>query len=210
MEDRSVVMVFVRVPRAGRVKTRLAAGIGAGAALTVYRRLAERVVREARRLPRVHVRLHYTPADGGAEVRGWLAADDYVAQAEGGLGERLGAAFDQAFADGFTRVLVVGSDVPELRASHLREALAELAAGRAVVGPARDGGYYLLGLVAPAPGLFAGIDWSTDRVLRQTLERAERMGLTVRLLEVLADIDTVEDLAVWETTREGDAEADDR
>ncbi|HEU0078310.1 MAG TPA: TIGR04282 family arsenosugar biosynthesis glycosyltransferase, partial [Longimicrobiaceae bacterium] len=144
------MLVFVRAPEPGRVKTRLAAAIGAEGALRVYRRLAEHTLAEVRTLADdgVEVRVHYTPADAGAAVREWL--DDgpvYLPQAEGGdLGMRMRDAFARAFADGAECVVIVGSDLPELTAALLRRAFDALDAHPAVLGPARDGGYYLLGL----------------------------------------------------------------
>jgi uncharacterized protein len=195
LSEGGVVLIFVRAPRIGRVKTRLAADVGAEAALLVYRSLAEQVVRQARRLRGARIRVHYTPAGAEAEIRAWLGADlEYVVQAEGDLGTRLTAAFNQAFQEGFERVVVVGSDVAELRAEHLERAIGSIAEDTVVVGPAADGGYWLLGLASPAPGLFAGIDWSTEHVLGQTLDRAAEASLAVVRLDTLTDVDRADDL----------------
>jgi uncharacterized protein len=195
MSSDVAVLVFVRAPQIGRVKTRLAAAIGPAAALRIYRRLAEQVVREARMLGGAAVRVHYTPAGTEEEVRAWLGEDlHYLCQSTGDLAERLTIAFDQAFEEGFGRVLVVGSDVPGLRTALLERALRSLTARTVVVGPANDGGYYLLGLTAPAPDLFRGIDWSTPRVLEQTLSRAADARLGVVLLDELPDVDRADDI----------------
>jgi uncharacterized protein len=191
------VLVFVRAPEAGRVKTRLASAIGAEAALRVYRRLAEHTLREAAALAGegVRVRVHHTPADAGDAVRAWLGAGPvYLPQAEGDLGVRMEDAFARAFADGAERVVIVGSDLPALSAALLRRALDLLDAHPAVIGPARDGGYYLLGLTAPVPGLFGGIAWSTPGVLSATLARFRAAGMDPVLLETLADVDEAADL----------------
>jgi rSAM/selenodomain-associated transferase 1 len=195
---RRAVLVFVRAPEAGRVKTRLAAGIGAEAALRVYRRLAEHAVREALATG-AEVRVHFTPADRGGEVRVWLGDEvRYFPQAEGDLGERMEAAFDAAFADGAERAVIIGSDLPDLSAELLREAFALLDSRMAVLGPARDGGYYLLGMRAMVPGVFHGVPWSTDAVLARTLERMRDAGAEPALLATLADVDEAADLpAGW-------------
>lgn len=194
-KPKRVVLVFVRAPQRGRVKTRLAAGIGPDAALRIYRRLAEHTVAEALRLPGVEVRVHYTPAAEAAAVRRWLGRGPlYLPQADGDLGRRLTHAFADAWAAGADRVLVVGSDLPDVAAELLERAFAELEAAEAVLGPARDGGYYLLALRRPVPGVFDGIDWSTERVLRQTVERLQRADAPPTLLEPLTDVDEVEDL----------------
>lgn len=195
------VLVFVRAPELGRVKTRLAAAIGDAAALRVYRRLAEHTLREAAALAGegVQVRVHHTPAGAGDAVRAWLGDGPvYLPQAEGDLGARIEDAFARAFAEGAERVVIVGSDLPELSADLLRRALRSLDAHPAVLGPARDGGYYLLGLTRPVPDLFDGIAWSTPGVLHATLERFRAACIAPAMLEELADVDEAEDLpAGW-------------
>jgi uncharacterized protein len=195
---RRAVLVFVRAPEAGRVKTRLASAIGAEGALRVYRRLAEHTIAEVRALAAegVEVRVHYTPADAGAAVREWLGDGVvYLPQAEDGdLGMRMRDAFARAFTDGAERVVIVGSDLPELTAVLLRRAFDALDAHPAVLGPARDGGYYLLGLRGMIDGIFSGVAWSTPGVLAATLDRFQATGVKPALLDELADVDEVEDL----------------
>lgn len=195
------MLVFVRAPERGRVKTRLAAAIGDDAALRVYRRLAEHALRETAALADegVQVRVHHTPADAGPVVRAWLGEGPaYLPQAAGDLGARMEDAFARAFAGGAERVVIVGSDLPELSADLLRRAFDALDAHPAVLGPARDGGYYLMGLTRPVPGLFDGIAWSTPQVLAATLERFRAAGIVPAMLETLADVDEAEDLpAGW-------------
>jgi len=196
----NAVLIFVRAPVAGRVKTRLAAEIGADAALRVYRRLAQHAAAEARALgPVVAVRIHFTPADEGNEVRAWLGGGaEYLPQAEGDLGERMQAAFEAAFAAGFRRVVIIGSDLPGLSRSVLQRAFEEMDTHDAVLGPARDGGYYLLGMLEMIGGIFDGVPWSTPRVLDATLARLRDAGASVAMLETLADVDEAADLpAGW-------------
>lgn len=194
---RRVVLVFVRAPEAGRVKTRLAVAIGAEAALGVYTRLAEHTLAEARALAAegAEVRVHHAPADAGDAVRAWLGEGlVYLPQAEGDLGTRMRDAFARAFADGADRVVIVGSDLPALDADLLRRAFSLLDAHPAVIGPARDGGYYLLGMRAMIGGVFDGIAWSTPDVLAATLERFRAAGVHPALLEELSDVDEADDL----------------
>lgn len=194
---RRAILVFVRAPQPGLVKTRLAAAVGDQAALRIYRRLAEHTLAEVRALAAedVAVRVHYAPADAEDEVRAWLGAGPlYLPQADGDLGVRMKDAFARAFADGPERVVIVGSDLPEVSASLLRRAFELLDAEPAVIGPARDGGYYLLGLRGMIDGIFGGIEWSTSRVLLATLERFSAAGVEPAALEVLSDVDTVDDL----------------
>jgi rSAM/selenodomain-associated transferase 1 len=195
--SKPALLIFVRAPEAGRVKTRLAAAIGAEAALDVYRTLAEHTLREAEKLRTdgVEIRVHYTPADAEQAVRGWLGADaTYLPQADGDLGVRMEDAFARAFAAGARQVIIVGSDLPALSAELLRRAFRALDEHPAVLGPARDGGYYLLGLIGPVPGIFDGIAWSTPSVLAETCARFRTAGIHPPLLEELADVDVVEDL----------------
>jgi rSAM/selenodomain-associated transferase 1 len=194
---RRAVLVFVRAPQPGRVKTRLAAAIGDPAALAVYRRLAGHTLAEVRALAAdgVEVRVHYAPADAGDEMRAWLGDGPlYLPQADGDLGARMKDAFARAFGDGAERVVIVGSDLPEVSAALLRRAFELLDAHPAVIGPASDGGYYLLGLRGMADGIFDGMEWSTPHVLRTTVERFGAAGVRPAALEVLADVDTVDDL----------------
>jgi len=190
------ILIFVRAPEAGRVKTRLAAEIGADAALRVYRRLAEHAVAEARAVSAgVALRIHFTPRDAGDAVRRWLGGGaEYVAQAGGDLGARMHAAFEAAFAAGHSRVVIIGSDLPGLTAELLRDAFHQLDDHPAVLGPARDGGYYLLGLRQMVPQVFRGIAWSTGEVFAATAERLATLGITPALLPEMADVDVAADL----------------
>jgi uncharacterized protein len=186
--------VFVRAPERGRVKRRLAASVGDAAALRVYAALAAHTVREAL-ASGARVRVHCTPADAVERVRGWLGEGaEYLPQAPGDLGARMRAAFDGAFAAGCDAVVVVGSDLPAMSAALLGEAFAALETHAAVVGPASDGGYYLLGLRGPVPGIFEGVEWSTPRVLAQTLDRLRAAGADPALLPEHRDVDVAEDL----------------
>jgi rSAM/selenodomain-associated transferase 1 len=196
-----VILVFVRAPLPGTVKRRLAAGIGAEAALAVYRHLAERAVAAARALePGVRVRVHFTPAAEEESVREWLGeGPEYLPQRGEDLGERLRMACDEAFGAGYGPLLVIGSDLPGLCAGVLRQGLALLASHASVLGPALDGGYYLLGLRDPVQGVFDRIPWSSDAVLGTTLRRLAAAGLDPALLPPLRDVDSVADLpAGWE------------
>jgi uncharacterized protein len=98
------------------------------------------------------------------------------------------------FARGYTRVLIVGTDVPSLPLDHYKQALVLLEKNDLVLGPALDGGYYLIGLTKPVPALFDNIPWSTERVLALTCEKADGLGLATALLPEWRDIDTIDDL----------------
>ncbi len=194
MSDRTLV-VFVKEPRPGGVKTRLAAAVGPDAAAELYRALAESVLEATTPVPGEYERLvFFDPPEARHALREWLPGVSLRAQARGELGERLADAFARAFGRGATRVAIVGSDAPGLTRETALQALEALTEADVVLGPAEDGGYYLIALRAPHPELVRGIDWSTPAVLRQTLERAAAAGLGVRQLEPLRDVDTLEDL----------------
>ncbi|HET7462289.1 MAG TPA: TIGR04282 family arsenosugar biosynthesis glycosyltransferase [Longimicrobium sp.] len=190
----------MRAPQAGRVKTRLAAEIGDQAALRVYRRLAEHAVQEARAVGGdVALRIHFTPVDAGEAVGAWLGGGaEYLPQADADLGGRMEAAFRAAFAAGHRRVVIIGSDLPGLSADVLRDAFRRLDSHPAVLGPARDGGYYLLGLRGMVPEIFRDIPWSTGAVFERTVQRLAARGITPARLPVLGDVDVAADLpAGW-------------
>jgi rSAM/selenodomain-associated transferase 1 len=194
---REVAMVFVRHPSPGRTKTRLAEAIGDDAAVRVYRRMAERVVAGVEALSRPGL-LRWgwaAPAGEVDTVARWLGPGlAYFGQPEGDLGARLREAFRAAFAAGAERVVVVGTDCVDAGTACLEAAFEALREADAVIGPAEDGGYYLLGLARPVPQVFEDIPWSTSRAGAETVRRLQEAGASVRLLGRLLDVDTVEDL----------------
>jgi rSAM/selenodomain-associated transferase 1 len=186
------IIIFVKAPRPGFVKTRLAAAIGNEAACGAYRQLAETVLAHLAPLPRLELR--FTPDDAEDEITHWLS-DGWTAhpQGEGDLGERMHRAFTEAKGP----AIIIGSDCPQVELSDLRTAAKTLQARDAVIGPATDGGYWLIALNAPCPALFENIKWSTSDVLPKTLEKANEAGLSVQLLRELTDVDTGEDWQRW-------------
>lgn len=193
------LLIFARVPALGRVKSRLAAGVGEPAALAVYHELlavTNAAVLAAGVPATVWLADTAGPAPTAAETREWAAHRTHC-QPEGDLGTRMAAAFAAAFAAGAGRVAIIGTDCPGLRDTHLRQAFALLETNDLVLGPATDGGYYLLGLRQPYPALFQHKAWSTDSVLADTLADAGRLGLRVALLPELRDVDNAADLAEW-------------
>ncbi|TPG72071.1 TIGR04282 family arsenosugar biosynthesis glycosyltransferase [Hymenobacter nivis] len=198
------LLVFAREPVLGRGKTRLAAGIGAAAALAVYRELlALTAAAVAGAQVPATVWLAEAPAGAGAGTDPhqprpeWPGHPWRVQPAAAPLGARMAQAFAEAFAAGAGRVAVIGTDCPGLSAALLRQAFDQLQTHDVVVGPADDGGYYLLGMNRLHPKLFANKAWSTATVLPDTLADAARLGLRVAQLPVLHDIDSAEDLARW-------------
>lgn len=193
-ESDRTVLVFAKNPEPGRVKTRLAAEIGEEEAARLYRRLGRRVVDQLRGGD-YRLVVCYDPPGAGEEIVHWLDGEelDLRPQAEGELGVRLEAAFGDAFRES-RRVCVVGTDAPGVDRSLVEEAFRALDTADVVLGPAEDGGYYLMALSQPAPALFREIPWSTSAVLETTEARAREAGLTVARLRTLSDVDTAADL----------------
>jgi rSAM/selenodomain-associated transferase 1 len=200
---RRLLGVFLKAPRPGEVKTRLVPAIGPDAAAALYRALAEAVVERTRPRSGEYGRLlFFTPPEARAEMEAWLPDEALVAQEGADLGARMAAAFDECFARGAELAAIVGSDVPGLASGDVVAALDALADHDLALGPALDGGYYLIALGQPRPALFPGITWGTASVLPATMERAAALGLTVRVLEPRRDVDTLDDLrAEWKRIR---------
>ena len=200
---RAALGVFLKAPRPGAAKTRLVPALGPEAAAGLYRALAEAVVERTRSLSGEYERLlFFTPGDARAEMEAWLPGQAWIAQDGADLGARMSCAFDTAFQRGADRVALVGSDVLGLTSSEVVTALDSLGDHDLALGPAMDGGYYLIALGRPWPELFRGIAWGTASVFAVTMERAAVLGLTVRVLEPRRDIDTLDDVrAEWARIR---------
>jgi rSAM/selenodomain-associated transferase 1 len=204
-------MLFVKAPRAGQVKTRLGPELDPAQAAAIYRAMVEDLL--ARLDLRtglgtglganpgadpgvgIDVSLYHDPPDAGPAISDWLGANRLLhPQTPGDLGDRLRGAFTWAFARGYGRVLVAGTDAPALGPAGVAEALRGLDEHDLVIAPSPDGGYSLLGLREDHPGLFRDIPWSTPAVLATTRARATDLGLSTRMLPELPDIDTFADL----------------
>jgi rSAM/selenodomain-associated transferase 1 len=188
---KACVVVFAREPIPGRVKSRLAAEIGADAAARVYSATLEHTLDAADTSgARAVLSLAEVPSGG------WLRDVDAAIEIQRGdnLGDRLHDAFARRFVEGEDRVVVVGSDCPWLRGAHIARASAKLGGADVVLGPAADGGYWLVAQRPPGLALFARIPWSSPDTLTRTRKRIAALGGTWSELEELVDIDTVEDL----------------
>lgn len=181
------LVLFTRYPVAGQAKTRLVPAIGPSAAAEVHRKLTERTI--GLLLQSKHpVEVHYT-GGGLDQFENWLGQEiHYVEQPEGDLSAKLLAAIDPA------PVIFFGSDTPDLEAKHIEAAVKALRDHDVTVGPAEDGGYYLIGMRQSFPSLFKNIPWSTETVLEETLDKIYQNDLSVRLLETLSDCDRPDDL----------------
>ena len=196
MHDRSLVLLFIKAPEKGKVKSRLSKAIGKDCALDIYKGLVLDTLKKLKS-GKYFLRLCFYPAGSGPIVKEWLGSVySYSPQHGNDLGERMKNAMAQAFSDGMEKVLVIGSDIPDLTVPIIHEAFKALDTNDAVIGPAFDGGYYLIGFNRSVflPDIFHGIEWSTASVFSQTMEVLKRSGLGVHILTELMDIDTFEDL----------------
>lgn len=194
---RNQLVVLLKAPRVGSVKTRLAEGIGPAAACAAYQQLVATLLSNL--APLANVELCFAPADAHAEVAPWLREGwGCQPQAGGDLGARLQEVFLRHFQSGAERVVIIGSDCPELMPADVETAWQALTTHDLVLGPAVDGGYWLVGLGAPQPHLFTAMPWSTEMVQAETLRRAGQSGLRAALLRELSDVDTVSDWIGWQ------------
>ncbi len=192
------VLLFVKYPLPGQVKTRLAARIGADHASGLYRAFVRDHLETLRQAGLEPV-ICCAPNAPLTEYRAWLgAARTYVAQRGEDLGRRMGEALREALGVA-TPVVLIGSDLPDLPATQLLAARQALENTDICLGPTPDGGFHLIGLRTPdpLPGIFAGVRWSTDQVLTQTLANCRKLGHAPRLLPPWSDVDTAQDLSAF-------------
>jgi len=188
------LLVFLKYPAAGQVKTRLAARLGDEAAAAIARASAELTLKRLEPFQPATL-ICLDPPEALEDVRAWIGPGWACRPQQGTtLGERLAEATSAMFARGARRVVVIGADSPWLTADDVAAAFEQLNANDVVLGPTEDGGYYLIGLSRAAPALFDGIAWSTPQVCAQTRQRAGLLGLRVHLLPQGYDLDHVEDV----------------
>ncbi|MCJ7786229.1 MAG: TIGR04282 family arsenosugar biosynthesis glycosyltransferase [Desulfobacterales bacterium] len=197
MDDRCLLF-FIKDPGKGRVKTRLASAIGDKMAVKLYRRFLLEMLFTLNRGTFLFY-LCYSPENSLDNLKDWLG-DHYLYMSQGGenLGEKMKNGFVEAFSMSFKRVVLIGSDIPDLPLEFIEEAFTSLREKDVVIGPSFDGGYYLIGFKDKtfSPRVFDGIHWSTESVFEKTLKVLTQEGLTVHTLQPLRDIDTVEDLRI--------------
>lgn len=233
----NILIVFLKYPEPGKVKTRLAKVIGSEKACEAYIQLAGGVIKNVfSKKPRLYdIYIFFTPADKGSEMKDWLkhmvnndlgSGVHCMPQEGNDLGERMSHAFQQVFRrkdllcgtkdnqqdeegirepakvsscvtgeGGFSscNVMIIGTDCPGVDAALIENAFEALHENDVVIGPCEDGGYYLLGMSRLVPDLFTHIDWSTQQVFGQTMEKIRKNNLSCCMLKTLTDIDTAED-----------------
>jgi rSAM/selenodomain-associated transferase 1 len=193
------LVVYAKRPLPGYAKTRLGAAIGAEQAAGVYARLFYSYLFDLLRADLENTRIELSvasPSDAPFFAKAFpeLGVRPQIA---GDLGQRMAASFAQAFAEGAEAVVLTGSDIPDLDSRLVCTAFEALTVTQVVIGPARDGGYYLIGMRAPGAALFDGVEWSTERVLAQTEALARSQGLKMAYLPALDDMDDGEAFERW-------------
>ena len=180
-----LLLIFVKNILLGKVKTRLAVTIGNQGAYDVYKHIVALMEAET---SKIDTERHIYFSDTIIEGK-WLGDKKFV-QSEGDIGVRMKNAFENAFEAGYKRVVLIGSDIPDITEEIINDAFCKLSENTSVIGPSEDGGYYLVGLTEMNESIFEGIDWSTEKVLNQTLSKLSDYAL----VKELNDIDTVDDL----------------
>ena len=196
MTENNAVILFIKSPEKGRVKTRLAKGVGEKAALELYQCFVMDVLDVVRSTPWA-LRVYYHPEKSCCRIRSWLGKDlDLFPQAGTTLGDKMKNALAETFAAGHERAVLIGSDLPDLPSDIIDNAFNALNSTDAVIGPSSDGGYYLIGFTAKGfvPRIFNDIPWGTNRVLDLTLNNFQDHAVSPFCLPVWRDIDTQADL----------------
>ncbi|NEQ72846.1 MAG: glycosyltransferase [Okeania sp. SIO2C9] len=196
MEHQQLI-IFTRYPEPGKTKTRLIPALGAEGAANLQRQMTETTVKKANKLfDFISLSIEVRFVGGDLKLmKNWLGSDlKYQEQGIGDLGERMAIAFQSAFNRGMKYVIIIGIDCPSLTPEIILQAFTKLTQSDVIIGPATDGGYYLIGLRKITPELFQGINWGTSEVLSKTVVIAQSMKLVIDYLPKLSDVDRPEDL----------------
>ncbi|MBI5634818.1 MAG: TIGR04282 family arsenosugar biosynthesis glycosyltransferase [Nitrospirae bacterium] len=221
--NRDLYGLMIKYPEPGRVKTRLAKDIGNEKAAEIYRQVAEQVMKQTDPISFSHYAIQcpplkkggiaescsrdelipgayervifYDPPERLCDFEQWLRHEKFIPQQGNDVGERMDNAIRELLALGAGKAVITGADIPGLDSDIIARAFTELEHADIVIGPAKDGGYYLIGMKEPHAEIFQGIPWSTEKVLRHTVSLIETLHLTVAKTPVLSDLDRIEDLA---------------
>jgi rSAM/selenodomain-associated transferase 1 len=194
------LVIMAKRPQTGRVKTRLARGIGKAEALRFFRSESAALIRRVARDPRWQTLIAVSP-DSATHDRGiWPSDIPLVPQGRGDLGARMGRLFDELPPG---PAVIIGADIPGITRRHIASAFAALGAHDAVLGPAEDGGYWLVGLRRRPriAEIFGNVRWSSEHTFADTARNIRRQGLSLAVIETLADIDTGDDFRKWRQTK---------
>jgi uncharacterized protein len=195
MDNKKCVLVFIKFPERGKVKSRLSEAFDADMVLALYECFVFDLL-ETLKKETYSLKICFSPPEAYDSVVRWIGKGyTYMPQKGDNLGERMKNAFMDTFSEGYPEVVLIGSDIPDLNVEVLHEAFA-FDLYDASIGPASDGGYYLIGFTNRTflPEIFTGTEWGTDKVLQQTMELFKRHQYTVRVLPVWHDVDRPEDV----------------
>nr|WP_137669184.1 TIGR04282 family arsenosugar biosynthesis glycosyltransferase [Sphaerospermopsis reniformis] len=195
------LIIFTRYPEPGKTKTRLIPALGEVGAADLQKQMTEHTILQVQELQKISaITVEVRFAGGNWElIQNWLGVGFvYQTQGEGDLGQRMMRSLVDAFSNNAEQVIIIGTDCPGLNSQILASAFEQLQTSDLVLGPAIDGGYYLIGLQKPILDLFTSISWGTNQVLSQTVTIAQELHLSFVNLPTLADVDRPEDLLVWE------------
>ena len=192
------LIIFVKYPEKGKVKTRLAKTVGETEAAEIYSIVAKYIIDKFSNSDFYNTSVYYSPPEKEKEVTDWLlnASVKFFPQRGNNLGEKISNAFENCFKKGAKNIVIVGTDCIEITSQDINQTFNTLGGNNSqiVIGPANDGGYYLLGLNTFKKELFESIDWSTEKVLPQTIEKIKKNKLNYNLIHELSDIDEIEDI----------------
>ena len=192
----NTLIVFVKYPEPGKVKTRIARELGAEKAADIYSLIAECVIERVMESTKYRTVIFFDPPEREAEIRQWLGREDIVFEPQSGItiGERMFHAFASVLSSGAEKAVLIGTDVPKITGEIVSEAFDLLDSEDAAIGPAEDGGYYLLGLKKAEALLFEEIEWGSGSVCEKTFERLRGLNIGYKTLDTLRDVDTPEDI----------------
>ena len=195
-KTKNTLMVFLKYPEAGKVKTRLAKDLGDQRAAEIYSEMSLKIIKNVLDASSYQTIIFYDPPEKENEIRNWIGKEEvqYLPQVGHTLGDKISNAFKEVFSSKSKRAIIIGTDCTDVTSDTISQAINSLTDVDIVLGPAVDGGYYLLGLNNHTPEIFKEIKWSTESVLDQTIERIKEKKLSYELLNTLQDIDTIDDL----------------
>ena len=190
------LIIFLKYPEAGKVKTRLGKSIGYEKAADIYSILTKHLINQLSDSSSYSTSIFYTPEERSGDISKWLKTDDLMPQTGITLGDKLSNAFNHSFSEGYLNTVVIGSDCIEITQNDIKKAFKYLSSGyKTVIGPTNDGGYYLIGLTGKNyPELFENIEWSTNRVFSQTQDIINQTKIRSRVLNYYNDIDEISDI----------------
>ena len=204
----TAIIVFTRFPVEGKVKTRLAKNMGNKFAVSFFRACAEHTFKELLKVEEMGSDLFLFCSEENEieQVMKWAGNNfKYYAQQGSNLGIKMYNAFSTVFKEGYKKVIIIGTDAPDVSMNLMQSAISVLDNYSVVIGPANDGGYYLLGFKSKLIDLFSGIEWGTNSVFDNTISKLNNSKINYFVLDELTDIDTLEDLQNWLKHYKGDA-----